>query len=65
MKKLRTNKTKEIPPKLGRKPVASLYEQYLELLWLRQQIEAAGINKRRTPSQRAAHSRRRDGSRRA
>jgi hypothetical protein len=53
MKKLRTNKTKEIPPKLGRKPVASLYEQYLELLWLRQQIEAAGINKR-TPSQRAA-----------
>jgi hypothetical protein len=39
MTKLRTSRTGKIPPKVAR--VKSLYEQYLELLWLRQQIERA------------------------
>jgi len=48
MKKTRTDQKADPPSELAR--AKSLYEQYLELLWLRQQIERVGKAKSETAS---------------
>jgi len=51
MKKMRTIKPKET---LAKRPVASLDEQYPELLWLRQQIKLAATIDEQVPLRRTA-----------
>jgi hypothetical protein len=52
MKNSRPKKPKELLPQRARKPVTSLYERYLELLRLREQIKLlAQISPRRRSAQ--------------